>query len=71
LRALRLLLGADAAIFRDPALAAEIARLQAVRYSTQQQAWSGAALWKAFRRARKVRRPASSSAGLPPLYPTP
>jgi hypothetical protein len=71
LRALRLLLGADAAIFRDPALAAEIARLQAVRYSTQQQAWSGAAFWKAWRRARKVRRPASSSAGLPPLYPTP
>lgn len=71
LRALRLLLGADAAIFRDPALAAEIARLQAVRYSTQQQAWSGAALWKAFRRARKARRPTGAAPGLPPLYPTP
>jgi hypothetical protein len=71
LRALRRLLGADAAIFRDAALAPEIARLQAVRYSTQREAWSGAALWKAWRRARKTRRPANAAPGLPPLYPAP
>ena len=70
-RALRRLLGADAGIFRDPTLAAEIARLHAVRYSTQEEAWSGAALSRAWRRARKQRRPAARSEELPPLYPAP
>ncbi len=71
LRALRHLLAGDAVRFRDPALAAEIARLHAVRYSTQGEAWSGAALWKAWRRSRKTRRAPRGSEGLPPLYPAP
>jgi hypothetical protein len=71
IRALRRALGADAGMLGAPALAAEIARLQAVRYSTQQQAWSGAALWRAWRRARKLRRPANPATALPPLYPAP
>jgi hypothetical protein len=70
-RLLRRALGADAGLLGDPALASEIARLQAVRYSTQHEAWSGAALGKAWRRARKLRRPASPAAALPPLYPAP
>lgn len=71
MRALRRALGADAGLLGDRALASEIARLQAVRYSTQHETWSGAALWKAWRRARKMRRPANPAAALPPLYPAP
>ena len=70
-RALRRALGAGAALLGDPALASEIARLQAVRYRALHEAWSGAALWKAWRRARKLRRPANPAAALPPLYPAP
>ena len=70
-RVLRRALAADAALLGDPALASEIARLQAVRYRAQHEAWSGAALWKAWRGARKLRRPASAAAALPPLYPAP
>jgi hypothetical protein len=70
-RALRRLLATDVARFADPTLAQEIARLHAVRYSTQGEAWSGAALWKAWRRSRKTRRPKHPSEGLPPLYPAP
>ena len=71
LRTLRHALGANAAQLADSELAAEIARLHAVRYSTQQASWSGAALWKAWRRARKTGRPANATAALPPLYPAP
>jgi hypothetical protein len=71
LRALRHALGANAAPFADSALAEEIARLHAVRYSTQPASWSGAALWKAWRRARKTGRSANATAALPPLYPAP
>jgi hypothetical protein len=70
-RVLRRALGSDAALLADPALASEIARLQAVRYRAQHEAWSGATLWKAWRRARKLRRPANPAAALPPLYPAP
>ena len=70
-RALPRVLGADGARLNDPALASEIARLLAVRYSTEHEAWSGAALWKAWRGARKLRQPASAAAALPPLYPAP
>jgi hypothetical protein len=71
LRGLRHRLGGEAAIFGDQSVSQEIARLHAVRYSTQGDVWSGAALWNAWRRARKVRRPAATSTGLPPLYPAP
>ncbi len=70
-RMLRRALGADVARMNEPALASEIARLQAVRYSTQHEAWSGRALYKAWRRARKVRRPVNTAVALPPLYPAP
>ncbi len=70
-RTLRRALGANAELLGDAAIAPEIARLQAMRYRAQHGAWSGAALWKAWRRARKFRRPANPPPALPPLYPAP
>jgi hypothetical protein len=70
-RTLRRVLGADSPILCDARLAQEIARLHAVRYSTQREAWPGASLWKAWRQARRTRRPATAAAALPPLYPAP
>lgn len=53
-----------------PGLVREIARLHALRYLSQGEAWEGAGLWQAWRRARKTRRPERARHTLPPLYPT-
>jgi hypothetical protein len=54
-------------------LAQEVARLMALRYSSASAPWQGAALWQAWRAARKTRRSRARAgdAALPPLYPTP
>jgi hypothetical protein len=53
-----------------PGLVREIARLYALRYLSQGEAWEGAGLWQAWRRARKTRRPECARDTLAPLYPT-
>ena len=54
-----------------PGLVQEIARLQAMRYLSEDERWNGAALWKAWRLARGKQRPARAPRALPPLYPEP
>ena len=54
-----------------PALAQEIARLQSLRYLSEAGSWQGAKLWRAWRSARKLRRPARLGRELPPLYEAP